>query len=153
LPVCVVQQRYLGAVGNRWKNFLAKMQQDCHTLAMRLAGAERARQADRHHPYPVCYIRPQRRIGSNSSAIRQPSSLVHRRWHIRSRCHTARWRRRCYVAANRRRSSRLSCGPHCWGPDAPCRVRADGLNNSFARRRITVLSQGLAGVMRVTAKG
>ena len=37
---CVVQQRYLARVGHRWENFLAKMQQDCPHLAMRLAGAE-----------------------------------------------------------------------------------------------------------------
>ena len=37
---CVVQQRYLAGLGNRWENFLAKMQEDCPHLAMRLAGAE-----------------------------------------------------------------------------------------------------------------
>ena len=28
---CVVQQRYLARAGNRWENFLAKMQRDCPT--------------------------------------------------------------------------------------------------------------------------
>src|SRR6202789_944300 len=37
---CVVQQRHLARAGHRWENFLAKMQQDCPHLAMRLAGAE-----------------------------------------------------------------------------------------------------------------
>jgi flavin-dependent dehydrogenase len=37
---CVVQQRYLPRGGDRWENFLAKMQRDCPHLAMRLAGAE-----------------------------------------------------------------------------------------------------------------
>ena len=37
---CVVQQRHLARAGHRWENFLAKMQQACPHLAMRLAGAE-----------------------------------------------------------------------------------------------------------------
>jgi len=37
---CVVQQRHLARMGHRWENFLAKMQQDCPHLAMRLAGAK-----------------------------------------------------------------------------------------------------------------
>ena len=37
---CVVQQRHLARVGHRWESFLAKTQQDCPHLAMRLAGAE-----------------------------------------------------------------------------------------------------------------
>src|ERR1700678_3228375 len=37
---CVVQQRHLARAGHRWENFLAKTQQDCPHLAMRLAGAE-----------------------------------------------------------------------------------------------------------------
>jgi len=37
---CVVQQRHLARLSFRWENFLAKMQQDCPHLAMRLAGAE-----------------------------------------------------------------------------------------------------------------
>ncbi len=37
---CVVQQRHLSHLGNRWEGFLAKMQQDCPHLAMRLLGAE-----------------------------------------------------------------------------------------------------------------
>jgi flavin-dependent dehydrogenase len=37
---CVVQQKHLARAGHRWENFLAKMQQDCPHLAMRLAGAE-----------------------------------------------------------------------------------------------------------------
>ena len=37
---CVVQRRHLARAGHRWEGFLAKMQQDCPHLAMRLAGAE-----------------------------------------------------------------------------------------------------------------
>jgi len=37
---CVVQKRYIAPLGHRWESFLAKMQQDCPHLAMRLAGAE-----------------------------------------------------------------------------------------------------------------
>ncbi|WP_236657206.1 NAD(P)/FAD-dependent oxidoreductase [Acidisarcina polymorpha] len=37
---CVVQRRYFACSGLRWKGLLAKMQQDCPHLAMRLDGAE-----------------------------------------------------------------------------------------------------------------
>ena len=37
---CVVQRRYFARAGLRWEGLLAKMQQDCPHLAMRLDGAE-----------------------------------------------------------------------------------------------------------------
>ena len=37
---CVVQRRYFAHAGLRWEGLLAKMQQDCPHLAMRLDGAE-----------------------------------------------------------------------------------------------------------------
>ncbi len=37
---CVVQRKYLARAGLRWEGLLAKMQQDCPHLAMRLDGAE-----------------------------------------------------------------------------------------------------------------
>jgi len=36
---CVVERRYLARAGLRWESLLAKMQQDCPHLAMRLGGA------------------------------------------------------------------------------------------------------------------
>ena len=37
---CVVQRRYFERAGLRWESLIAKMQQDCPHLAMRLAGAQ-----------------------------------------------------------------------------------------------------------------
>ena len=37
---CVVQQRYFARAGLRWEGLLAKMQQDCPHLAIRLEGAQ-----------------------------------------------------------------------------------------------------------------
>ncbi len=81
---CVVQQQYLARAGNRWENFLAKIQQDCPHLAMRLArcGAV-ARQADRHHAYPV-WLHPPHYGGWALLHWRSGSChpVVHRRRHI-----------------------------------------------------------------------
>ena len=81
---CVVQQRYLARAGNRWENFLAKMQQDCPHLAMGLAGAEPLLAkpiAITHIPYG--YIRRTTENGLYCVGDQAAGdSLVHRRWHI-----------------------------------------------------------------------
>ena len=80
----VVQQRYLARAGNRWENFLAKMQQDCPHLAMRLAGAEPLLAkpiAITHIPYGYIRRTTERwALLHRRSGSRHP--LVHRRWHI-----------------------------------------------------------------------
>ena len=150
---CVVQQRYLARTGNRWEKFLAKMQQDCPHLAMRLAGAEPLLDrpiAITHIPYG--YIRPTAEnglycIGDQAAVI--PSFTGDG---ISIALHTAR----CAVAAC------LAAEP---APLFQAKLRsalltqmrlaefaADGLNNSFARAVLPFCLRVWPGVMRVTAK-
>jgi flavin-dependent dehydrogenase len=150
---CVVQQRVLARVGYRWENFLARMQQDCPHLAMRLAGAEPllAKPISVTH-IPYGYIRPTTEnglycIGDQAAVI--PSFTGDG---ISIALHTAR----CAVAAclraepaplfqanlrsALRRQVRLA------------EFAADGLNNSFARSVLPFCLRVWPGVMRVTAK-
>ena len=150
---CVVQQRYLARTGNRWEQFLAKMQQDCPHLAMRLACAEPLLDrpiAITHIPYG--YIRPTTGnglycIGDQAAVI--PSFTGDG---ISIALHTAR----CAVAAC------LAAEP---APLFQAKLRsalltqmrlaefaADGLNNSFARAVLPFCLRVWPGVMRVTAK-
>jgi flavin-dependent dehydrogenase len=150
---CVVQQRHLARVGYRWENFLAKMQQDCPHLAMRLAGAEPLLAkpiAITHIPYG--YIRPTTEdglycIGDQAAVI--PSFTGDG---ISIALHTAR----CAVAAYLRAES---------APLFQAKLRralrnqmrlaefaADGLNNSFARAVLPFCLRVWPGVMRVTAR-
>jgi len=150
---CVVQQRYLARVGNRWENFLAKMQQDCPHLAMRLAGAEPllARPiAITHIPYGYIRRTTEDRlycIGDQAAVI--PSFTGDG---ISIALHTAR----CAVAAN------LAGEP---APVFQAKLRtamraqmrlaelaADGLNNALARAVLPLCLRVWPGVMRVTAK-
>lgn len=149
----VVQQRYLARAGNRWESFLAKMQQDCPHLAMRLAGAEPLLDrpiAITHIPYG--YIRRTTEdglycIGDQAAVI--PSFTGDG---ISIALHTAR----CAVAAC------LAGEP---APLFQARLRsallpqmrlaewaADGLNNSLARAVLPFCLRVWPGVMRVTAK-
>jgi flavin-dependent dehydrogenase len=150
---CVVQQRHFARVGYRWENFLAKMQQDCPHLAMRLAGAEPLLAkpiAITHIPYG--YIRPTTEdglycIGDQAAVI--PSFTGDG---ISIALHTAR----CAVAAYLRAES---------APLFQAKLRralrnqmrlaefaADGLNNSFARAVLPFCLRVWPGVMRVTAR-
>jgi flavin-dependent dehydrogenase len=140
-------------VGHRWENFLAKMQQDCPHLAMRLAGAEPLLAkpiAITHIPYG--YIRPTTEdglycIGDQAAVI--PSFTGDG---ISIALHTAR----CAVAAYLRAES---------APLFQAKLRralrnqmrlaefaADGLNNSFARAVLPFCLRVWPGVMRVTAR-
>jgi menaquinone-9 beta-reductase len=149
----VVQQRYLARVGHRWDNFLAKMQQDCPHLAMRLAGAEPLFDkpvAITHIPYG--HIRRTTEdglycIGDQAAVI--PSFTGDG---ISIALHTAR----CAVAA---------CLADEPAPLFQARLRsallpqmrlaqfaADGLNNSLARAVLPFCLRVWPGVMRVTAR-
>jgi flavin-dependent dehydrogenase len=150
---CVVQQHYLARMGHRWENFLAKIQQDCPHLAMRLAGAEPLLDrpiAITHIPYG--YIRRTTEdglycIGDQAAVI--PSFTGDG---ISIALHTAR----CGVAAH------LAAEP---APVFQAKLRkallaqmrlaefaADGLNNSLARAVLPLCLRVWPGVMRVTAK-
>ena len=150
---CVVQQKYLTGAGNRWKNFLTKIQEDCPHLAMRLAGAEPLLAkpiAITHIPYG--FIRRTTEnglycIGDQAAVI--PSFTGDG---ISIALHTAR----CAVAAC------LAGEP---APLFQAKLRsalrlqmllaefaADGLNNSLARAVLPFCLRVWPGVMRVTAK-
>ena len=149
----VVRQPYLARVGNRWENFLAKMQQDCPHLAMRLAGAEPLLDkpiAVTHIPYG--FIRRTTEeglycIGDQAAVI--PSFTGDG---ISIALHTAR----CAVAAF------LAAEP---APIFQARMRsallpqirlagfaADGLDNALSRAVLPFCLRVWPGVMRVTAR-
>jgi menaquinone-9 beta-reductase len=150
---CVVQQRYLARVGYRWENFLAKIQQDCPHLAMRLAGAEPLLAkpiAITHIPYG--YIRRTTEdglycIGDQAAVI--PSFTGDG---ISIALHTARCAVAAYLAeepapvfqAKLRSSLRVQM--------RLAEFAADGLNNALARTVLPFCLRVWPGVMRVTAK-
>ncbi len=150
---CVVQQRQLARMGNRWESFLARIQQDCPHLAMRLAGAEPLLTkpiAITHIPYG--YIRRTTEdglycIGDQAAVI--PSFTGDG---ISIALHTARCAVAAYLAAqpapvfqaNLRSSLRLQM--------RLAESAASGLNNSFARAVLPFCLSVWPGVMRVTAK-
>ncbi len=150
---CVVQQRYLPRGANRWQSFLAKIQQDCPHLAMRLAGAEPLLAkpiAVTHIPYG--YIRRKTEdglycIGDQAAVI--PSFTGDG---ISIALHTARCAAAAYLAAEpspvfqpRLRSTLLS-------QMRLAEFAADGMNNSFARAVLPFCLKVWPGVMRVTAR-
>lgn len=150
---CVVQQRHFARAGQRWASFLAKMQQNCPHLAMRLEGAEPLLAkpiAITHIPYG--YIRRTTDdglycIGDQAAVI--PSFTGDG---ISIALHTARCAATAYLAkvpapvfqANLR--SGLLLQMRLAGS------AADGLNNSFARAVLPFCLRMWPGVMRVTAR-
>jgi flavin-dependent dehydrogenase len=150
---CVVQQRYLAPVGNRWENFLAKMQQDCPHLAMRLAGAEPLLEkpiAITHIPYGFIRRRTEDGlycIGDQAAVI--PSFTGDG---ISIALHTAR----CAVAAYLSEESAPLFQARMRSALLPqmrlAELAADGLNNSLARAVLPFCLSVWPGVMRVTAR-
>jgi flavin-dependent dehydrogenase len=142
---CVVQQRYLARVGHRWENFLAKMQQDCPHLAMRLAGAEPLLAkpiAITHIPYG--YIRRTTEnglycIGDQAAVI--PSFTGDG---ISIALHTARCAVAAYLAAEPAPVFQAKLRSALLAQMRLAEFAADGLNNSLRARCIAVLPQGLA---------
>jgi menaquinone-9 beta-reductase len=150
---CVVQQRYLARAGYRWENFLAKMQQHCPHLAMRLAGAVPLLSrpiAITHIPYG--YVRRTTEnglycIGDQAAVI--PSFTGDG---ISIALHTARCAVAAYLAEEP--ASLFQAGLHS-GLLAQMRLAgfaADGLNNPLARAVLPFFLRLWPGVMRVTAK-
>ena len=150
---CVVQQRYFARAGNRWENFLARMQQDCPHLAMRLAGAEPLLTkpiAITHIPYG--YIRRTTDdglycVGDQAAVI--PSFTGDG---ISIALHTAR----CAVAACLRAEPaplfQTKLRSALLAQMRLAEFAADGLNNSLARAVLPFCLRVWPGVMRVTAK-
>jgi flavin-dependent dehydrogenase len=150
---CVVQQRHLARVGNRWENFLAKMQQDCPHLAMRLAAAEPLLAkpiAITHIPYG--YIRRTTEnglycIGDQAAVI--PSFTGDG---ISLALHTARCAVAAYLAAEPAPVFQAKLRSALRAQMRLAEFAADGLNNSLARAVLPFCLHVWPGVMRVTAK-
>ncbi len=149
----VVQQRYLARVGNRWENFLAKMQQDCPHLAMRLAGAEPLLAkpiAITHIPYG--YIRRTSEnglycIGDQAAVI--PSFTGDG---ISIALHTARCAVAAYLAGEPAPVFQAKLRSALLAQMRLAEFAADGLNNALARAVLPFCLRVWPGVMRVTAR-
>jgi len=150
---CVVQHRYLPSEGDRWENFLAKMQRDCPHLAMRLAGAEPLLAkpiAITHIPYG--YIRRTTEnglycIGDQAAVI--PSFTGDG---ISIALHTARCAVASYEAGQPAPMFQAKLRSAMLAQMRLAELAADGLNNSFARAVLPFCLRVWPGVMRVTAK-
>jgi len=150
---CVVQQKHLARGGHRWQNFLARIQQDCPHLAMRLAGAEPLLDkpiAVTHIPYG--FLRPTTDdglfcIGDQAAVI--PSFTGDG---ISLALHTARRAVSAYLSGEPAPVFQAGLRSALLAQMRLAEFAADALNNSLAR---AVLPFGLRlwpGVMGVTAK-
>lgn len=150
---CVVQQRYLARAGNRWENFLVKMQEDCPHLAMRLKGAEPLLTkpiAITHLPYG--FIRSSTEdglycIGDQAAVI--PSFTGDG---ISIALHTARCATTAYLAGVLAPAFQTKLRSDLLFQMRLAEVAANGLNNSLARAVLPFCLKVWPGVMRVTAK-
>ena len=150
---CVVQQRHLARVGHRWEGLLAKMQEDCPHLAMRLAGAEPLLAkpiAITHIPYG--YVRRTTEsglycIGDQAAVI--PSFTGDG---ISIALHTARCAVAAYLAAEPAPLFQAKLRSALLAQMRLAEIAADGLNNSLARAVLPFCLGVWPGVMRVTAK-
>ncbi len=149
---CVVQQRYLPRIGNRWEGLLAKMQQDCPHLAIRLAGAEPLLAkpiAITHIPYG--YVRRTTEnglycIGDQAAVI--PSFTGDG---ISIALHTARCAVAAYLAAEPAALFQAKLRSSLLAQMRLAEFAADGLNNSFSRAVLPFCLRVWPGVMRLTA--
>jgi menaquinone-9 beta-reductase len=150
---CVVQQKYFARAGNRWESFLAKMQQDCPHLAMRLAGAEPLLDkpiAITHIPYG--FIRRTTEdglycIGDQAAVI--PSFTGDG---ISIALHTARCAVAAYLAAQPAPPFQAELRSALLPQMRLAEFAADGLNNALARAVLPFCLRVWPGVMRVTAR-
>lgn len=149
----VVQQRHLARAGNRWEDFLAKMQRDCPHLAMRLAGAEPLLAkpiAISHIPYG--YIRGTTEdglycIGDQAAVI--PSFTGDG---ISIALHTARAAVAAYLGSEPAPLFQARLRSTLRAQMRLAEFAADGLNNAFARAVLPFCLRVWPGVMRVTAR-
>lgn len=150
---CVIQKRHLAHAGHRWENFLAKMQQDCPHLAMRLAGAEPLLAkpiAITHIPYG--YIRRTSDdglycVGDQAAVI--PSFTGDG---ISIALHTARCASAAYLAGEPAPLFQARLRSALLPQMRLAEFAADGLNNSLARAVLPFCLRVWPGVMRVTAR-
>ena len=149
----VVQGRHFASVGHRWEKLLAKMEQDCPHLAMRLAGAESLIAkpiAITHIPYG--YIRRTTDeglycIGDQAAVI--PSFTGDG---ISIALHTARCAAAAYLAAEPAPIFQAKLRSALLPQMRLAEFAANGLNNSLARAVLPFCLRVWPGVMRVTAR-
>jgi flavin-dependent dehydrogenase len=150
---CVVQLRHLPQGGNRWETFLAKIQQDCPHLAMRLECAQPLLAkpiAITHIPYG--FIRRTTEegvycIGDQAAVI--PSFTGDG---ISIALHTARCAAAAYLAAQPAPLFQAELRSALKAQMRLAEIAADGLNNSLARAVLPFCLRVWPGVMRVTAR-
>jgi flavin-dependent dehydrogenase len=150
---CVVQKKYIAPLGHRWENFLAKMQQDCPHLAMRLAGAEpllATPLAITHIPYG--YLRRTTEeglfcIGDQAAVI--PSFTGDG---ISIALHTARCAVAAYLADESAPVFQAKLRSALLAQMRLAEFAANGLNNPVARAVLPTCLRLWPGVMRVTAR-
>jgi len=150
---CVVQKKYIAPLGHRWENFLAKMQQDCPHLAMRLAGAEPLLEkplAITHIPYG--YLRRTTDdglfcIGDQAAVI--PSFTGDG---ISIALHTARRAAAAYLTNEPAPVFQAKLRSALVMQMRLAEFAADGLNNAAARAVLPFCLRVWPGVMRLTAR-
>ncbi|HTA79795.1 MAG TPA: NAD(P)/FAD-dependent oxidoreductase [Terracidiphilus sp.] len=150
---CVVQRPYLERVGYSWENFLAKVQQGCPHLAMRLAGAEPLLAkpiAVTHIPYG--FIRRTTEnglycIGDQAAVI--PSFTGDG---ISIALYTARRAVAAYLAAEPAPLFQAELRSALLAQMRLAQFAADGLNNRVSRAVLPFCLRVWPGVMRVTAR-
>ncbi|MFP5237417.1 MAG: NAD(P)/FAD-dependent oxidoreductase [Acidobacteriota bacterium] len=148
----VVQHRYFARAGNHWESHLARMQEECPHLAMRLSGAEPLLSkpiAVTHIPYG--HIRRSSEeglycIGDQAAVI--PSFTGDG---ISIALHTARCAAAAYLAGEPAPLFQARLRTALLPQMRLAEWAADGLNNAFARAVLPFCLRVWPGVMRVTA--
>ena len=149
----VVQQQYFARAGNHWESFIAKMQQDCPHLAMRLEGAQPLLDkpvAITHIPYG--HIRRTTEdglycVGDQAAVI--PSFTGDG---ISIALHTARCAAAAFLAGEPAPVFQARLRTALLPQMRLAGFAADGLNNSLARAVLPFCLRVWPGVMRVTAR-
>jgi flavin-dependent dehydrogenase len=150
---CVVQRRYFARAGLRWEGLLAKMQQDCPHLAMRLDGAEPLLDKPitvTHIPYG--YIRRATEEGLyciGDQAVVIPSFTGDG---ISVALHTARRGAAAYLAGEPAPVFQPKLRSAMLPQMRLAEIAADGLNNAVARAVLPFCLRVWPGAMRVTAR-
>jgi flavin-dependent dehydrogenase len=150
---CVIKRSYFARAGLRWESLIAKMQEDCPHLAMRLQGAEP--QLDRpiaitHIPYG--YLRRTTEeglycIGDQAAVI--PSFTGDG---ISIALHTARRAASAYLAAESAPVFQAELRSAMLPQMLLAEAAANGLNNPVARAILPFCLRVWPGAMRVTAR-
>ena len=150
---CVIKRSYFARAGLRWESLIAKMQEDCPHLAMRLDGAEP--QLDKpiaitHIPYG--YLRRTTEdglycIGDQAAVI--PSFTGDG---ISIALHTARRASAAYLAAESAPAFQAKLRSAMLPQMRLAEAAANGLNNAVARAILPFCLRVWPGAMRVTAR-